>query len=152
MLILSALVWSLVHFDSNSQKFWESRNKGDESTVFEKDANNDNRPKKRKENFITKVPMVTLAGHKDAVVGLKWCSYNNSQVISASWDHSIAVWDLQLAGEVSRIRGLKAFTSIDVNRKTGLVISSSTDAVPRLYDPRSHGERVLPYERLQFLL
>ncbi|VDO71252.1 unnamed protein product [Haemonchus placei] len=111
---------------------------GDESTVFEKDARSENKPKKRKENFITKVPMVTLGGHKDAVVGLKWCPYNESHVISASWDHSIAVWDLQLAGEVSRIRGLKAFTSIDVNQKSGLVISSNTDAVPRLYDPRSH--------------
>uniref|UniRef100_A0A183F8R0 WD_REPEATS_REGION domain-containing protein n=1 Tax=Heligmosomoides polygyrus TaxID=6339 RepID=A0A183F8R0_HELPZ len=85
-----------------------------------------------------KVPMVTLAGHKDAVVGLKWTTWNSSQVVSASWDHSIAVWDLQLAGEVSRIRASKAFTSIDVNSKSGLVISSSTDAVPRLYDARSH--------------
>ncbi|KIH56233.1 WD domain, G-beta repeat protein [Ancylostoma duodenale] len=58
--------------------------------------------------------MVTLAGHKDAVVALKW------------------------SGEVSRIRGSKAFTSIDVNKKSGLVISSNTDSVPRLYDPRSH--------------
>ncbi|XGW23175.1 hypothetical protein V3C99_005429 [Haemonchus contortus] len=123
-------------FDSNI-KVWNLE-KGDESTVFEKDARSENKPKKRKENFITKVPMVTLGGHKDAVVGLKWCPYNESHVISASWDHSIAVWDLQLAGEVSRIRGLKAFTSIDVNQKSGLVISSNTDAVPRLYDPRSH--------------
>ncbi|KAJ1359141.1 WD repeat-containing protein 12 [Parelaphostrongylus tenuis] len=82
--------------------------------------------------------MVTLADHKDAVVGLRWCSWNSSQVISASWDHCIVLWDLQLAGEVSRIRGSKAFTSIDVNKKSGLVISSNTDAVPRLYDCRSH--------------
>lgn len=40
--------------------------------------------------------MVTLAGHKDAVVALKWCTWNNNQVVSASWDHSVALWDLQL--------------------------------------------------------
>ncbi|VDK46487.1 unnamed protein product [Cylicostephanus goldi] len=87
--------------------------------------------------------MVTLGGHKDVVVGLKWCTWNANQVVSASWDHSIGLWDLQLAGEVSRIRGTKAFTSIDVNKKSGLVISSNTDAVPRLYDLRSHDGSVV---------
>ncbi|VDM52803.1 unnamed protein product, partial [Angiostrongylus costaricensis] len=137
---------------------------GDQATVFEKDADGDQNPKKRKENFVTKVKFVSCSTerlfrnernvkqkcqgvseaeyyyfiHKDAVVGLRWCSWNSSQVISASWDHCIALWDLQLAGEVSRIRGSKSFTSIDVNKKSGLVISSSTDAVPRLYDCRSH--------------
>ncbi|KAL6731012.1 hypothetical protein Aduo_001926 [Ancylostoma duodenale] len=122
-------------FDSTI-KVWNLEN--DEDTVFDKTTNGDKHAKKRKENFITKVPMVTLAGHKDAVVALKWCTWNSNQVVSASWDHSIGLWDLQLAGEVSRIRGSKAFTSIDVNKKSGLVISSSTDSVPRLYDPRSH--------------
>ncbi len=45
------------------------------------------------------------------------------------------------AGEISRIRGQRAFTSIDLNRKTGLVVASNTDAVPRLYDPRSKGRK-----------
>ncbi|EPB74724.1 hypothetical protein ANCCEY_06207 [Ancylostoma ceylanicum] len=122
-------------FDSTI-KVWNLES--DEDTVFDKTTNGDKHAKKRKENFITKVPMVTLGGHKDAVVALKWCTWNNNQVVSASWDHSIGLWDLQLAGEVSRIRGSKAFTSIDVNKKSGLVISSNTDSVPRLYDPRSH--------------
>ncbi|CAJ0604585.1 unnamed protein product [Cylicocyclus nassatus] len=127
-------------FDSNI-KVWNLEN--DEDTVFDKASHSDKHAKKRKENFITKVPMVTLGGHKDVVVGLKWCTWNNNQVVSASWDHSIGLWDLQLAGEVSRIRGTKAFTSIDVNKKTGLVISSNTDAVPRLYDLRSHDGSVV---------
>ncbi|RCN42776.1 NLE domain protein [Ancylostoma caninum] len=122
-------------FDSTI-KVWNLEN--DDDTVFDKTTNGDKHAKKRKENFITKVPMVTLAGHKDAVVALKWCTWNSNQVVSASWDHSIGLWDLQLAGEVSRIRGSKAFTGIDVNKNSGLVISSSTDSVPRLYDPRSH--------------
>ncbi|KJH43569.1 NLE domain protein [Dictyocaulus viviparus] len=122
-------------FDSNI-KVWNLES--DQETVFEKNTNDDDNPKKRKENFITKVPMVTLGGHKDAVVGLRWCTWNSSQAVSASWDHCIALWDLQLAGEVSRIRGSKAFTSIDINKRSGLIISSSTDAVPRLYDCRSH--------------
>ncbi|VDL63981.1 unnamed protein product, partial [Nippostrongylus brasiliensis] len=128
-------------FDSNI-KVWNLE-EDDEATVFEKGTGVNNKAKKRKEDYVTKVPMVTLAGHKDAVVGLKWCPWNSSQVISASWDHSIAVWDLQLAGEVSRIRGSKAFTSIDVNPTTNLVISSSTDATPRLYDCRSHDGAVV---------
>ncbi|KAE9412295.1 hypothetical protein Angca_007113, partial [Angiostrongylus cantonensis] len=67
----------------------------DQATVFEKGTDSDQNPKKRKENFVTKVRFIS-SGHKDAVVGLRWCSWNSSQVISASWDHCIALWDLQL--------------------------------------------------------
>ncbi|PAV64080.1 hypothetical protein WR25_00847 [Diploscapter pachys] len=121
-------------------KIWNLE-ESDQSTVFEKDSVNgggdNSKAKKRKENFVTKVPMVTLSGHSDAVVSIQWCIWNPAHILSASWDNSIIEWDLELAGEISRIRGQRAFTSIDLNRKTGLVVASNTDAVPRLYDPRS---------------
>lgn len=44
--------------------------------------------------------MVTLSGHKDAVVGVVWSSNSAKEVLTASWDHTISVWDLELAGMV----------------------------------------------------
>ncbi|ETN81890.1 WD domain, G-beta repeat protein [Necator americanus] len=101
-------------FDSTI-KVWNLES--DEDTVFDKTTNKDKHAKKRKENFITKV------------------------IITQSI--KIGIGRFSVAGEVSRIRGSKAFTSIDVNKKSGVVISSSTDAVPRLYDPRSHDGSVV---------
>lgn len=160
----------------------------DTATVFDKGtAVNDQKSKKRKENFVTKVlvilsgiriflavinyiryiiiivlqvPIVTLGGHRDAVVGVKWATWSNKQIVTSSWDHSIAVWDLELGlivflmntvligfvgGEVNRIRSQKAFSSIDVQRNGGLVISSSTDNIPRLFDVRSHGASIVSF-------
>ena len=95
--------------------------------------------KKRKETFVTKTPIITLGGHKDAVISVKWSSWNQNQAVSASWDHSIVVWDVELAGEVSKLRAQRAFTSIDINKKSGLVIAGSVDEIPRLFDPRCNG-------------
>uniref|UniRef100_A0A8R1HW07 WD_REPEATS_REGION domain-containing protein n=1 Tax=Caenorhabditis japonica TaxID=281687 RepID=A0A8R1HW07_CAEJA len=43
----------------------------------------------------------------------------------------------RFSGEVSRIKGPKSFTSIDIHPTSHLLISSCTDAVPRLYDPKN---------------
>lgn len=42
--------------------------------------------------------MVTLSGHRDAIVGTCWSPNSEKEVITVSWDHSIIVWDLELAG------------------------------------------------------
>ncbi|GMT01291.1 hypothetical protein PENTCL1PPCAC_23465 [Pristionchus entomophagus] len=93
--------------------------------------------KRAREEFVTKTPMVTLAAHSDAIVALEWSPHQKERAFSASWDHSLLQWDLELAGEVSRIRAQRGFTSISVHPSTGLIIGGLTDACPRLYDPRS---------------
>lgn len=42
--------------------------------------------------------MVTLSGHKDAIVSAVWSPNSEKEVLTASWDHSISIWDLELAG------------------------------------------------------
>ncbi|CAD6184831.1 unnamed protein product [Caenorhabditis auriculariae] len=119
-----------------SLKLWNTR-LDDVSTVYEKEDENDAKLKKRKKSYLTKIPMVTIGGHKDRISAVHWSHNNNSHVVSSSWDHTIIEWDLELAGELSRIRGQKAFTSIDIHPSTGMTISSSTDPLPRLYDLKS---------------
>jgi WD40 repeat protein len=51
-------------------------------------------------------PMVTLSGHRDAIAGTCWSPTSEKEVITVSWDHSIIIWDLELAGIVQRFHQL----------------------------------------------
>lgn len=107
----------------------------DEATIYQKEEEGGLK-KRRKHETLTKVPMVTIGGHRDKVSSVAWCPWKSSHAFSSSWDHTIIEWDLELAGEVSRIKGPKSFTSIDIHPTSCLLISGCTDAVPRLYDSK----------------
>ncbi|UMM10975.1 hypothetical protein L5515_000491 [Caenorhabditis briggsae] len=109
----------------------------DEATIYEKEEEESSAKKKRKKDTRTKVPMVTIGGHRDKVSSVVWCPWKSGHAFSCSWDHTVVQWDLELAGEVSRIKGPKSFTSIDIHPTSNLLISSCTDAIPRLYDPKN---------------
>uniref|UniRef100_A0A0N5CPW8 Ribosome biogenesis protein WDR12 homolog n=1 Tax=Thelazia callipaeda TaxID=103827 RepID=A0A0N5CPW8_THECL len=117
-------------------KVWNT-DKDDTSTVFEKQDSL--KVKKKKVDVITKIPMVTLAGHKDAVVSIVWSPNSAKEVLTASWDHTISIWDLELAGQLSTLTAKKAFTSMSVSSTSSMLITGSVDPIVRLWDPRSHG-------------
>uniref|UniRef100_A0A0R3S422 Ribosome biogenesis protein WDR12 homolog n=1 Tax=Elaeophora elaphi TaxID=1147741 RepID=A0A0R3S422_9BILA len=117
-------------------KVWNT-DEDDTSTVFEK-VSNGKTSKKKKTDVVTKIPMVTLSGHKDAVISAVWSSNSAKEVLTASWDHTISIWDLELAGQISTLTAKKAFTCISMCSSSGMLITGSVDPIVRLWDPRSH--------------
>jgi len=85
--------------------------------------------------LVTKIPMVTLAGHRESIHGSCWT--DTSEVITASFDRSIIIWDLELAGQKNTLTGAKAFTALAYSQLNRTLISGSTDRHVRLWDPRS---------------
>ena len=91
--------------------------------------------KRSKGMGVTRTPLQTLAGHKEAVAGLAWLDSND--LASVSWDHTIKIWDMELGGLKSELVGSKAFFSCSYNPGQGSLLATSADRSVRLYDPRS---------------
>ncbi|KAK2717707.1 hypothetical protein QYM36_006476, partial [Artemia franciscana] len=93
------------------------------------------RLKKEGVDSLTRTPLVTLSGHKEAVSGCVWT--DNSEVCTCSWDHTIRLWDAQLGGIKAELTGNKSFFSLSWSSLNRSLLTSSADRHIRVYDPRS---------------
>ena len=64
----------------------------------------------------TRTPLLTLAGHNEGVSSLEWME--EKKVASASWDHTIKLWDVETAREEKLIQGVYAWDQWDKSRWT----------------------------------
>lgn len=81
---------------------------------------------------------MTLQGHKEAVSGMVYI--DNNTICSASWDHTIRLWDIELGGIKKEIVGNKAFFDVDFSTLNSLIVTGSADRHVRIYDIRSNGK------------
>ena len=63
---------------------------------------------------------------------------DETNVCTASWDHTIRLWDMHSAQEKCTLsNNSKIFLSIDYSNLNNLIIAGVNDRHIRLYDPRS---------------
>lgn len=80
---------------------------------------------------------MTLKGHKENISSVQFI--NNSDLLTASWDHTIKHWDGEVGGIKTEIVGNKSFFNHDYSDKNSCIITCSSDRHIRLYDLRSKG-------------
>lgn len=67
--------------------------------------NDEGNPKKKTkttgQKVQTRVPMLTLSGHTEGVSAVAWLE--EQEVCTASWDHTMRLWDLERAEQKSSL-------------------------------------------------
>ncbi|XKL66223.1 hypothetical protein PGB90_009643 [Kerria lacca] len=84
---------------------------------------------------LTQVPKSTLQGHKEAISTVQWTEDND--IMSASWDHTIKLWDAEYGGIKTEIVGNKSIFNAHYSHLNHLIITCSADRHIRLYDSKS---------------
>ncbi|KAF6026587.1 WDR12 [Bugula neritina] len=91
--------------------------------------------KKRKSNEAqSKVPIITLAGHSEGIMGVCWKAMSN--IVTAGLDHTIRIWNLETQTNTQTITSSKAILSLDCSPVSGRFLTGSSDRHVRLWDHR----------------
>lgn len=118
----------------NTVKVWGGRLVGEDNSVPE-GGSEAKKSRGCEGRAVTRTPMSTLGGHKEAVAGVAWLGQD--ELASASWDHTIKIWDTELGGMKGELVGNKAFFSISYSPVNRSLLATGADRSVRLYDPRS---------------
>jgi ribosome biogenesis protein YTM1 len=93
------------------------------------------RAKRVKLEKLVKKCIMELSEHSGIVSGLE---YSDQKLFSCGFDHSLRLWDLETASNISCLNAQVPFTSLKI--QDSLILSGHSDDTVRLWDSRSNSK------------
>ncbi|CAL4066605.1 unnamed protein product, partial [Meganyctiphanes norvegica] len=121
----------------NSLKLWKTDPVNENQAEEEDDDGPDRKKRKGDKKAKTKSSVLTLNGHSENVGGVVWT--DERELATASWDHSLRIWDAEIGGMKNQINGNTAFFCLSHSSINKNIIAGCADRFVRLYDPRASG-------------
>jgi ribosome biogenesis protein YTM1 len=97
-------------------------------------GNNIAKKRKLAEGPLEVLESITLVGHTASVSCVQWPTA--TQLVSASWDHTIKVWDADTASEQHTLYNNTVVNYASYSTLHSLIASSHADTSIRVWDPR----------------
>lgn len=121
----------------NLLKIWtvanQEKKEGEEE---EEEEGGEERKRRKSTKPRKKTPLVTLDGHSESVGGVAWTGGGGGEVATASWDHTLRVWDVELGGVKGQVVGNCAFFCVSWSPLARTLLAGCADRHIRMYDPR----------------
>ncbi|XP_025094810.1 ribosome biogenesis protein WDR12 homolog isoform X1 [Pomacea canaliculata] len=118
---------------------WDKMLKLWSADCLPEDEPESDRPRKKKKTAAskaqTRVPILTLSGHNDAVTAVQWV--DDTSVVTSSRDQTVRIWDLKQAVQSNLLQGSEAIFDVAYSPLNGLLVVASASRHIHLYDPRS---------------
>jgi len=123
-------------FDTNLKIWSANLTNIDEAIEEDGDEGSGSKKAKNSSKAPTRTPLVTIAGHKEGIAGVTWME-SATEVITCSWDHTIRIWDAEMATLKTELVGNKAFFDVSYSPEKKMLLAASCERTIRMYDPRS---------------
>lgn len=117
---------------------WDNLLKIWSALPYNSEGESSSQKKMKSEEPLTRTPLMTLEGHREAISAVQWI--DDATILTSSWDHTLKFWDLNMNGITKEIPGNKSFFDFNYSPLNGLVITASADKNIKLYDPRATRE------------